>query len=166
MPGQSDVGRLLKTLFEKHFFLEMHFLKLILICHIGSLQLLLKLCPLAQAACMRHKCLRVPCLAWPLLSPSFSLSFFLSLSSVFCFWPTSRNLIFGRFFFLLQPAFGHGRLGHPQSLEYSTMNSTRRAWGGGWVYLFLLSWMFTGLVRETRSQPSVSPGLAEKQLHL
>ena len=29
---------------------------------------------LAQAACVRHACLRAPCAAWPLLSPSFSLS--------------------------------------------------------------------------------------------
>ena len=34
---------------------------------------------LAQAACVRHACLRAPCVAWPLLSPLFSLSFFLSL---------------------------------------------------------------------------------------
>ena len=27
--------------------------------------------------------------SWPLLLPTFSLSFFLSLFSVFCFWPTS-----------------------------------------------------------------------------
>ena len=27
-------------------------------------------------------------------------------------------MIFERFFYFLQPAFGHGRLGHPQSLEY------------------------------------------------
>ena len=31
---------------------------------------------------MRHACLRAPCVAWPLLLPSFSLSFFLSF-----FWP-------------------------------------------------------------------------------
>ena len=38
---------------------------------------------LAQTACERHACLRAPCVAWPLLLPSFSLSslFF----SVFCF---------------------------------------------------------------------------------
>ena len=38
---------------------------------------------LAQAACMRHACLRAPCdpcVAWPLLLPSFSISFFLSFS--------------------------------------------------------------------------------------
>ena len=35
---------------------------------------------LAQAACVRHTCLRAPCIAWPLLLPLFSLSFFLSLS--------------------------------------------------------------------------------------
>ena len=29
---------------------------------------------LAQAACVRHACLRAPCVAWPLLSPLFSLS--------------------------------------------------------------------------------------------
>ena len=33
---------------------------------------------LAQAACVRHACLRAPCVAWPLFSPLFSLSFFLS----------------------------------------------------------------------------------------
>ena len=33
-------------------------------------------CLLAQAACVRHVCLRAPCVAWPLLSPSFSLSYF------------------------------------------------------------------------------------------
>ena len=44
---------------------------------------------LAQAACVRHVCLRVPCIAWPLLLPSFSL--FLILS-VFCIWPTSVKL--------------------------------------------------------------------------
>ena len=27
---------------------------------------------LAQAACVRHACLRAPCVAWPLLLPSFS----------------------------------------------------------------------------------------------
>ena len=35
---------------------------------------------LAQAACVRHVCLRAPCVACPLLSPSFS--FFFSLSFV------------------------------------------------------------------------------------
>ena len=50
----------------------------------------------AMRACVRHAywprrlaCLRVPCVAWPLLSPSFSLSLFFS---VFCFRPTSGNL--------------------------------------------------------------------------
>ena len=38
---------------------------------------------LAQAACVRHACLRAPCIAWPLLLPSFSLSFFFSLSFAF-----------------------------------------------------------------------------------
>ena len=39
---------------------------------------------LAQAACVRHACLRAPCVAWPLFSPSFSLSFSpLSPSSAF-----------------------------------------------------------------------------------
>ena len=36
---------------------------------------------LAQAACVRHACLCAPCIAWPLLSPTFGLSFFL------LFWP-------------------------------------------------------------------------------
>ena len=52
------------------------------------------ICVLAQAACVRHACLRAPCVAWPLLLSSFSLSFSLFLSSffsVFCFWPTSGN---------------------------------------------------------------------------
>ena len=40
----------------------------------------------------RKKRMRAPCKAWPLLLPSFSLSFFLSLSFVFCFCPTSGNL--------------------------------------------------------------------------
>ena len=30
----------------------------------------------------------------------------------------AKKLISGRFFFFLQPAFGQGHLGHPQSLEY------------------------------------------------
>ena len=34
---------------------------------------------LAQAACVRHACLREPCVAWPLLLPSFGLFFFLRL---------------------------------------------------------------------------------------
>ena len=34
---------------------------------------------LAQVACVRHACLRAPCVACPLLSPSFSLSLSLSL---------------------------------------------------------------------------------------
>ena len=37
----------------------------------------------------------------------------------FCFF-YEKKLIFGRFLCFLQPAFGHGRLGHPQSLEYSS----------------------------------------------
>ena len=32
-----------------------------------------------------------------------------------------KRSFFGRFFCFLQPAFGHGRLGHPQSLEYYEM---------------------------------------------
>ena len=41
---------------------------------------------LAQAACMRHACLRAPCVAWPLFSSLFSLSLlFFFFSSVFCF---------------------------------------------------------------------------------
>ena len=59
---------------------------------------------LAQAVCVRHACLRAPCVAWPLLSPTFALSFFF-----FFFWV---------FLDFLRPAFSHGRLGHPQSLEY------------------------------------------------
>ena len=32
---------------------------------------------LAQAACVRHACaMRVPCVAWPLLLPTFALSLF------------------------------------------------------------------------------------------
>ena len=38
---------------------------------------------LAQAACVRHACLRAPCIAWPLLSPTFALSLFLSPSFAF-----------------------------------------------------------------------------------
>ena len=34
---------------------------------------------LDQAACVRHACLRAPCVAWPLLSPTFALSLSLSL---------------------------------------------------------------------------------------
>ena len=47
---------------------------------------------LAQAACVRHACLRAPCVAWPLLLPLFSLSlsplFFLRLLLLihFCYW--------------------------------------------------------------------------------
>ena len=47
-----------------------------------------KMYELAKAACVRHACLRAPCIAWPLLLPSFGLFFFFSLSfflSVFCF---------------------------------------------------------------------------------
>ena len=32
---------------------------------------------LAQAACVRHACLRAPCVAWPLLPPTFGLSSFI-----------------------------------------------------------------------------------------
>ena len=35
------------------------------------------------------------------------------------FFPPKKKVIFERFFYFLRPAFGHGRLGHPQSLEYS-----------------------------------------------
>ena len=31
---------------------------------------------------------------------------------------TRKKLIFGRFFCFLKPTFGHGRLGHPKSMEY------------------------------------------------
>ena len=48
---------------------------------------------LTQAACVRHACLRAPCVAWPLLWPSFSLSFFLSplFSPSFAFDPLRGN---------------------------------------------------------------------------
>ena len=32
---------------------------------------------------------------------------------------TKKNWFFGRFFCFSRPAFGHGHLGHPQSLEYT-----------------------------------------------
>ena len=34
-----------------------------------------------------------------------------------------KKVIFGRFFCFLRPAFGHCRLGHPQSLEYLWLQS-------------------------------------------
>ena len=79
-------------------------------------------CKLAQAAYVRQACLCAPgvlvcamhnCVAWPLLSPTFGLLF---LRLLLFFY--EKNLFFGRFFCFLQPAFSHGRLGHPQSLEY------------------------------------------------
>ena len=42
---------------------------------------------LAQAACSRHACLRAPCVAWPLLSPSFSLLLLLFFPPFFSFDP-------------------------------------------------------------------------------
>ena len=45
---------------------------------------------LAQAACVRHACLRAPCVAWPLFSPLFSLSFFLSSPPSSAFDPLRR----------------------------------------------------------------------------
>ena len=45
----------------------------------------IRACVLAQAACMRHTCLRAPCVAWPLLLTSFTLLFLFSPPSVFCF---------------------------------------------------------------------------------
>ena len=39
-----------------------------------------------------------------------------------------KRWFFGRFFCYLRPAFGHGRLGHPQSLEYFTQFSQLRGW--------------------------------------
>ena len=57
---------------------------------------------LAQAACVRHACLRAPCVAWPLFSPSFSLSLSPLLFSPFLeaeplytwdfIWASSRQL--------------------------------------------------------------------------
>ena len=68
---------------------------------------------LAQAACVRHACLRAPCVAWPLLSPSFSLSFSLlaqaacvrhaSLRAPCVAWPLLLPLfsLFPSFYFFL-----------------------------------------------------------------
>ena len=42
---------------------------------------------LAQAACVRHVCLRAPCVAWPLLSHTFALSLSLFFSPSFAFDP-------------------------------------------------------------------------------
>ena len=44
---------------------------------------------LAQKACVRHACLPAQCIAWPLLSPTFALSF--SLSPSFAFDPLRGN---------------------------------------------------------------------------
>ena len=46
---------------------------------------------LAQAACVRHACLRAPCVAWPLLSPSFSLSLSPLFPPSFAFDPLRGN---------------------------------------------------------------------------
>ena len=48
-------------------------------CAIRSLAIVITIVQslLAQAACVRHTCLRAPCVAWPLLLPLFSLSLFL-----------------------------------------------------------------------------------------
>ena len=66
-----------------------------------------------RARCVRHACLRAPCVAWPLLSPTFALSL---LGNYYFF--TKKKLIFWCFFFFLRLALGHSRLGHPLSLEY------------------------------------------------
>ena len=63
------------------------FLRLLLLTHFGETPVSENL--LAQAACVRHACLRAPCVAWPLLLPSFSLS----LSSFF----SLRLLLFTHF---------------------------------------------------------------------
>ena len=101
---------------------------------------------LALAACVHHACLRslaivitnfqsfgpgglrAPCVAWPLFSPTFALCLFLRLlllthfgESPMCkiiFVFKQKKVFFRPFFCFLSPAFGHGRLGHPQSLEY------------------------------------------------
>ena len=46
---------------------------------------------LAQAACVRHPCLCTPCVAWPLLSPSFGLLSFFFSSPSFAFHPLRGN---------------------------------------------------------------------------
>ena len=90
-----------------------------------------------RLACAIHACV-----AWPLLFPSFSLfpplSFFFSPSFAFdplrespvcenlfspIFWHNKeKKTDFQAFFHFLRPAFGHGRLGQPQSLEYYDQN--------------------------------------------
>ena len=46
-------------------------------------------------------------------------SAFYGQRSVKAFWATRSPWSIGIFFFFSQPVFGHGLLGHPQSLEYS-----------------------------------------------
>ena len=81
---------------------------------------------LAQPACMHHACLHAPCVAWSLLLPSFSLSSLLFLRK--------KKQIFRPIFCFLRPAFGHGRLGHPQSLEYHLLFCVI-------MYCLVLSWI-------------------------
>ena len=45
------------------------------------------------------------------------------------FFLQKKKLIFERFFDFSRPAFGHGRLGHPQSLEYCVSSSYAKILG-------------------------------------
>ena len=69
--------------------------------------------------CVRHPRWRLQCVAGHCFyHRSVSLSFFLSFS-VFCFhFGETPKADFLAFFNFLRPAFGHGCLGHQQSLEY------------------------------------------------
>ena len=108
----------------RSFFLSLSFPRLLLLTHFGE-------SPMCEII-FGPGGLRAPCvLACAMLSlaivftnfRSLFLSFFLSFFSVFYFSPTSGNLpcvkiCFPQYFDFLQLAFGHGRLGHLQSLEY------------------------------------------------
>ena len=58
--------------------------------------------------------------AWKFVSPNILAKlediWKKKLKVIFIFY--EKKLIFGCFFFFSWPAFGHGHLGHPQSLEY------------------------------------------------
>ena len=104
---------------------------------------------LAQSACMRHVCLHAPCVAWPLLLQSFSLSFFLSLSSVFCFLPTQGN----------HPIFWHNQKIYAKKKYFFGVNFIfLRKKGDVWTFFLL----FTASVRSRPPGPPAVPGVFSK----
>ena len=103
---------------------------------------------LAQVACVRHACLRAPCVAWPLLSPTFALSLFLRLLLLTHFGESPMCEI------IFHPIFWHNQKIYAKKIWVNFIFSRIKC-----VFFSAVFLLFMASVRSRPTGPPAVPGV-------